>query len=113
MTRRPLFSILLLCLPLLAASACAADDEACGGDSCERAEPNQAGQSDPADVPLPCRQACEALTGACGDDEPGDTTAERAVAACIGWCDAGGLSADEATCLAEAGCTSSLGCLAD
>jgi hypothetical protein len=53
------------------------------------------------------------LIGSCGDETPGDTTSIRAVAACVDWCAAGGLTADEATCLAEMGCASSLGCLAD
>lgn len=113
MKRPVLLSLLLLCLPLLGASACDTEDEACAGGSCERSGPEVAGEpAAPASEPQ-CRRACETLTGACGEDTTGDTTFVRAVAACIDWCQAGGLTIDEAACLAKSDCVSGIGCLAD
>jgi hypothetical protein len=110
MKRRVLFSSLFLCLSL--ASACDSGDEPCAGGSCDRAEADQAGPREPDDTPVPCQPACDAMIGNCGNQPP-DRTTLLAVAACVDWCVAGGLTADEATCLAETGCGSSFGCLAE
>lgn len=110
----------LLAASLAAASGCGGEDDDCAGASCERSEPRDdelaptGGEPAPRQpAPLPCRSACEALTGACGEEAAaGDTTSIRAVAACIDWCEAGGLDADEADCLATGGCERSADCLA-
>lgn len=112
MTRRPLLSSLFLLL--FALSACDTGDEPCAGGSCERDGRDQAGDPiTPAPSTLLCQRACETLTGTCGDEVRGDTTAIRAVAACIDWCAEGGLTANEALCLASTECTSGIGCLAE
>ena len=110
-----LVSSLLLSLSLLVSAACDSDDDdACADGSCESSEPEPTSEpSSPPPTPIPCRPACEALAGSCGADAPGDTTAVRAVAECIDWCEAGGLSADEAACLETLGCDQPATCLAD
>ena len=105
--RRALLSSLLFTVCVLAAAACGTDDEACADDTCERDEPDQTSEpSTPQPPKIPCRPACEALTGSCGD-----TTDVRAMSACIDWCEAGGVSADEAACLETIDCESASSCL--
>jgi hypothetical protein len=111
-TRCSLLTSLLLTVCVLAASACDADDEACAAGTCEREEPDQATEpTSPESPPVPCLPACEALTGSCDSDARGDTTDIRAVAACIDWCEAGGLTADEVACLESVTCERADGCL--
>jgi hypothetical protein len=112
--RRTLLSSFLFSLSLLVLGACDADDGACADDTCERDERDQAGE--PAPTPpndVPCLPACAALTDSCGGDERGDTTAVQVRAACIDWCEAGGLSAEEAACFETLECNSAADCLAD
>ncbi len=108
MTKRSaLLSSLLLTLCVLVAGACGSDDEACADDTCERNEPDQTSEpSTPQPPTIPCRPTCEALTGSCGGE-----TDVRAMSACIDWCEAGGVSADEAACLETASCESASACL--
>lgn len=111
---RSLFSSLLLTVCVFLAGACNADDGACADDTCERNAPDTATEpSSPEPQPVPCLPACRALTDSCGADQPGDNTDVRLMSACIDWCEAGGLTADEAACLASSSCDSAAGCLGD
>ena len=111
--RRPFLSSFLFSVCVLLSAACGSDDESCDDGSCEREErDNTSEPTEPAPPTLPCRPACEALTGSC-DHASGDPTEVRAVAACIDWCEAGGLTTYEATCLESADCDSADSCLAD
>jgi hypothetical protein len=110
---RSLLSSLLLTMCVLLAGACNADDDACADDTCERNEPDTATEpTTPEPQPVPCVPACQALTDSCGADQPGDATDVHMMAACIDWCEAGGLTADEGACLAATTCDSAAGCLA-
>jgi hypothetical protein len=108
MTKRSaLFPSLLLTLCVLVAGACGSDDEACADDTCERSEPDQTSEPSTPEPPrVPCLPVCEALIGDCGD-----STDVRAMSACIDWCESGGVTADEADCLAGADCQSASSCL--
>lgn len=109
--RSALLSSFLLPLCLLLAGACDSGDEACADDTCERTEPDQATEPTTPEPPrVPCLPACEALTGTCGGDT--DAADVRAMSACIDWCEAGGISDDEAACLESATCDSAGDCLA-
>jgi len=104
----------LLTVCVFLAGACNADDDACGDDTCERNQPGTATEpSTPESPPVPCLPACEALTDSCQAEQPGDTTEIRVMAACIDWCEAGGLTADEAACLESASCEVAVDCLGD
>ena len=115
MTRRPVvLSSFLLSVSVLVLGACDSDGGACADGMCERDERDQTSEPKAPPPPtFPCRPACEALVGGCGADDSGDATSIRAVTACIDWCEAGGLSADEAACIASVDCAGAGGCLAD
>ncbi len=111
-----LLSSVLLSLSLLWSAACDSDgdDDACADGSCESNDKDPTSEpGSPPPKPIPCIPACEALAGSCGADAAGDTTSVRAVSECIDWCEAGGLSDDEASCLATVGCDQPATCLAD
>jgi hypothetical protein len=93
---------------LLSLGACASDDS-CEGDNCELDAPDDLGRDDTsgtldAPSPLHCRAACDVLMDSCSpgevDDKPREGTAE-----CVEWCASGGLSREEAACLASVGCS--------
>ena len=111
---RRFLSSFLLSLSFLVLAACDSDGDSCADGACERDEPEQTSEPNAPPPPtIPCRPACEALTGTCAADLPGDTTAVRATAECIDWCEAGGLSAVEVACLESIDCDSAGGCLLD
>jgi len=111
---RRFLSSFLLSLSFLVLAACDSDGDSCADGACERDEPEQTSEPNAPPPPtIPCRPACEALTGTCAADLPGDTTAVRATAECIDWCEAGGLSAVEVACLESIDCDSAAGCLLD
>lgn len=94
---------LILAAPLaLFAGGCA--DDACADGTCESDRGPIQGPGDEPDEPFPCGAACEALLEHCASAADGDDDPVGDLRACIEWCQRGGLSEHEATCLASIVC---------
>lgn len=104
MTR--LFSIVLLAAATaapLSVTGCESDDP-CASDDCDSDQDELSEEEEEAEPPpleTPCRDACAALIGDCDATDPSFKINQQS---CIQWCKEGGMSTEEASCLAAVDC---------